>query len=123
MCDDVNRGIKRAPTALGPHGRELWRSVLTKYSLTPTEVEVLETLCVTSDQLHRIDLALKQSKVVSTGSQGQLVGHPLLAEHRAHTDMVRRLANQLKLPDAVAPQRKPKMNPGRVSRLHQKGSA
>jgi len=84
--------IKRPPQGLGAHGRALWRSVLEKYGLTPAEMELLHTLCSASHQLYRINLAIKGSQhLVSTGSQGQLVGHPLLAEARAHAETVRRL--------------------------------
>jgi phage terminase small subunit len=115
--------IKRPAKDLGPHGRQLWRDVLGTYTLTPTEVETLHVLCVTSDQLGRIDLALKQSKIVSTGSQGQLTGHPLLAEHRLHVETVRRLVRQLGLPDAVgSPDRKTKTNVHRVSHLRRQGA-
>jgi hypothetical protein len=115
--------VKRPPKGLGPRGRELWRSVLGAYSLTPTEAETLRVLCSTSDQLQRIDLTLQQSKVTTLGSCGQTVAHPLYAEFRAHAETVRRLARQLNLPDAVASSaRKTKTNPGRVAHLRKEGA-
>jgi phage terminase small subunit len=119
----MNTENKRPPTGLGPHGRALWRDTVARYTLTPTEIEVLHTLCVTGDQLIRVDLALKQAHVTSTGSQGQLVGHPLLAEHRAHAETLRRLSRQLNLPDTASAPRKTKTNPNRIAHLRRQDGA
>lgn len=109
---------RRPPKDLGAHSRYLWREVVDRYTLTPCEYEVLHTLCRTADQLNRIDLAIKGLRhLTSNGSQGQLVAHPLLNEHRQHAETVRRLTRQLNLPDSVVVQRKTKTNPARVAHL------
>lgn len=109
--------VRQPPHGLGNRGRALWRDVMTQYTLRPDEIALLRNLCNAVDQLHRIELRLKAEHVTSTGSSGQLVGHPLLAEWRAHTDTIQRLVKQLHLPDIDRKQpRKPKMG-GRVQAL------
>jgi hypothetical protein len=105
----ANMKTATPPTGLGPRGRTLWRSVTSDYTLTHTELELLRVLCSATDQLGRIELRLKAEHVTSTGSQGQLRAHPLLAEFRLHSDMVRQLSKQLNLPDLDKAPRKPKM--------------
>jgi hypothetical protein len=85
------------PKGLGNRGRALWRDVLAQYTLTPTELELLRDLCNVKDQIWRIELQLKQNNVVSTGSSGQLTGHPLLHEYRQHSELARQLTRQLNL--------------------------
>jgi phage terminase small subunit len=114
---------KQPPRSLGEHGRSLWRTTVSKYEFTPTELEVLFAMCVATDQLQRIGNALKAAHLTSTGSQGQLTGHPLLNEFRQHSETVRRLARQLDLPDDDAKQPvKKKTNPKRVSHLVRAGA-
>ena len=115
---------KQPPRSLGEHGRSLWRTTVSRYEFTTTEYEVLFALCQATDQLQRIGLAIKAAPhLTSTGSQGQLTGHPLLSEFRLHSETVRRLARQLNLPDITneAP-RKRKTNGNRVSHLVRAGA-
>jgi hypothetical protein len=111
--------VRQPPQGLQPRGRTLWRDVLATYTLTPTEIELLRSLCNAVDQIHRVELRMKAEHVTSTGSSGQLTGHPLLHEWRQHAEMIRSLTRQLNLPDIdrKEPKRKPKMNPGKVSHL------
>jgi phage terminase small subunit len=117
MSNDNVREINRPPAALAPHGRELWRSVMTRYTLNPSEQEILYQMCKTSDQLERIDTAIKGLRhLTTTGSQGQSIMHPLLQAHRSHVDTVKQLAVQLNLPDLVgAPPRNTKSR-GRIEK-------
>jgi hypothetical protein len=108
---------KYPPRDLGPHGRTLWNAVVSGYELTPTEHELLHALCSSSDQLQRLNVALKACKLVSTGSQGQLTGHPLLQEARLHSELVRRLVDQLDLPQYTAVPRNSKVNRSKVAHL------
>lgn len=96
------------PKGLGPTGRALWRRVVEAYTLRPDELELLRLLALATDHVTRIESKLKAAQVVSTGSAGQLTGHPLLAEFRAHTDTVQRLTKQLGLPDPKVTHRKQK---------------
>jgi hypothetical protein len=99
--------------------------VLDTYKLTPAEIGVLHVMCCTADQLRRLETSIKGLRhLTSTGSQGQLTGHPLLAEYRSHSETLRRLANQLNLPDTDAPKqtRKRKTNGNRVSHFVKAGA-
>jgi hypothetical protein len=111
--------VRQPPQGLQPRGRALWRDVLAAYTLTPTEYELLRSLCNAVDQIHRVELRMKSEHVTSTGSSGQLTGHPLLHEWRQHAEMIRSLTKQLNLPDIDRKQspRKPKVNAGKVSHL------
>jgi hypothetical protein len=74
------------PRGVGPTGRALWRRVVEQYTLRSDELELLRLLCLASDHVTRIETKLRAAQVVSTGSQGQLTGHPLLAEFRQHVE-------------------------------------
>jgi hypothetical protein len=52
--DDV-----RPPTGLKAPGKRLWLSVVDKYVLTAAEVEMLGEACRTSDELDRLERAVR----------------------------------------------------------------
>lgn len=93
----------RAPSGLGVAGRRFWRSMVGVYEFSPAELEVLRQACRVVDVLARVDEALAADDVVSYGSRGQPVRHPLLepsADQRALLDqLLRSLA--LPMPDEV----------------------
>lgn len=94
------------PDALGTAGASLWSSIVGKYELRPDELVVLERACHARD---RIDAMEKEraGAVMSTGSMGQPVAHPLIAEVRMHEALVAQQLAKLRLPDedggAVSP--------------------
>ena len=90
---------RRPPQGLGARGRALWRGVLAGYELNAAELEVVRELCAATDELSRLSTAVAHAPATSKGSRGQLVAHPLLAEVRAHREIIRRLTKQLNLPD------------------------
>ena len=69
------------------------------FELRPDELRVLEAACRSSDELARIDEALKEAPVVVRGSQGQDVAHPLLSQALAHRRVLAALIKQLALPE------------------------
>ena len=71
-----NRKVRQPPQGLQPRGRALWREVVASYTLRPDEIELLRSLCNAVDQIHRVKLRMKAEHVTSTGSSGQLTGHP-----------------------------------------------
>jgi hypothetical protein len=98
--------------------------VTASYDLTPAEVELVHVAATGVDHLSRIELAIKQSKPTALGSAGQIVAHPLNAEWRATAETIRRICQQLDLPDLVAgaPSKpkaagRPKVR-GRLSAVH-----
>jgi len=90
----------RPPTGLKAPGKRLWAAVATKYVLTPAELEMLSQACRTSDELDRLERAVRNlSDLTTTGSTGQLKPHPLLEEVRRHRLLLERLTGALNLPD------------------------
>ena len=49
----------KAPTGLRAPGKRLWAAVVDKYVLTAAEVEVLAEACRTSDELDRLERAVR----------------------------------------------------------------
>jgi hypothetical protein len=90
----------KPPPGLKAPGRKLWAAVTGPYVLTPAELEMLGQACRTSDELDRLERAVRElSDLVTTGSTGQLKPHPLLAEVRAHRLLLERLTTALNLPE------------------------
>src|SRR5829696_10079329 len=90
----------KPPTGLRAPGRQLWVSVAEKYVLTPAELEMLGQASRTADELDRLERAVRAlPELTTTGSTGQLKPHPLLAEVRAHRQLLERLTTALNLPD------------------------
>jgi hypothetical protein len=93
--DDV-----RPPSGLKAPGRRLWAAVVVPYVLTPAELEMLGQACRTSDELDRLEKAVRAlSELTTTGSTGQLKPHPLLEEVRRHRLLLERLTSALNLPN------------------------
>jgi hypothetical protein len=68
--------------------------------LTPAELEMLGQACRTSDELDRLERAVRAlPELTTTGSTGQLKPHPLLEEVRRHRLLLERLTSALNLPD------------------------
>jgi hypothetical protein len=90
----------RPPSGLKAPGRRLWTAVAGLYILTASEVEMLRQACRTADELDRLERAVRAlPELTTTGSTGQLKPHPLLAEVRAHRQLLERLTTALNLPD------------------------
>lgn len=91
----------KIPANLDQAGTALWRSVIGKYELRADELVTLEAACRASDRIVAME-EQRDGKVTSTGSMGQVVVHPLIAEIRAHESQVSALLKGLKLPDDPA---------------------
>ena len=92
-----------APRELSKAGRALWLLVgKGNYVLRPDEQSVLLSACKTADMIERLESAWVDAgcPMVSTGSMGQEVIHPLVGEIRAQRAAHARLLAQLKLPDS-----------------------
>ena len=88
----------KPPAGLGRHGRRLWASVTTKYVLDPAELEVLEQLAFTTDELSRLNAAAAGAPLSVPGSRGQECVNPLLDQVLRHRKTVETLARALALP-------------------------
>jgi hypothetical protein len=76
--------------------------VTVAYVLTPAELLILEAVARTSDELQRLEAAVRalpEAELVVRGSAGQPKTHPLLEEVRRHRELLDRLCNSLNLPD------------------------
>lgn len=89
---------KKVPAGLGDSGSALWRSVSGKYELRADEVVMLEAACRAQDRVDAMERE-RDGAVTATGSMGQLVVHPLVAEIRAHEAQIAGMLAKLKLPD------------------------
>ena len=70
------------------------------YVLTPAEMAMLAEACRTTDELDRLETAVRQlSDLVAAGSTGQPKAHPLLEEVRRHRVLLER--SQAPLPSPV----------------------
>lgn len=86
------------PVGLGASGTALWQSIAGSYVLRPDEKVTLEAACRASDRIAAMRTELGDT-IMTTGSMGQDVVHPLIAEIRAHEVQVAGLLAKLKLPD------------------------
>jgi hypothetical protein len=90
----------KPPAGLKATGKKLWAAVTGPYVLTPAELSMLADACRTSDELDRLEKAVRAlPELTTTGSTGQLRPHPLLGEVRAHRQLLERLTTALCLPN------------------------
>jgi hypothetical protein len=90
----------KPPTGLKTPGKRLWNAVLEAYALTPAELANLGEAARTADELDRLERAVRALPELTTrGSTGQVRPHPLLAEIRAHRQLLERLTTALALPN------------------------
>jgi hypothetical protein len=90
-----------APETLDDAGVAMWESIASKYALRPDEVHRLEAACRTADMVARLEEAWAERgyPMVSSGSMGQEVIHPIIGELRAQRAALNTKLIALKLPD------------------------
>lgn len=92
-----------APSNLGPRGRALWKSVCEglpdTWELDERETAILALAARQSDDLARLESAIKKHGTMVKGSAGQSVLNPAIAEARQARMSIGRLLGQLALPD------------------------
>jgi hypothetical protein len=70
----------RAPEGLDKAGRALWRAMTAENELLAGhELELLRQAAATADLIARAGAVLAGDDLVSQGSMGQPVGHPMIA--------------------------------------------
>lgn len=99
--------VLRPPTGLGKRARDLWTSILDRYTLRPDELELLAELVTTVDEIDRLRRAVRKHGELVEGSKGQLVANPALAQITARRATVARLVAQLRIPDPDAAATRP----------------
>jgi P27 family predicted phage terminase small subunit len=74
------------PKGLGAPGKALWKSILADldagWALDQRELHWLERACRCQDELADLEAAVDADGPIATGSHGQTVVHPALAEAR-----------------------------------------
>ena len=95
MTDTIKR-----PPALGARGNALWASVTAEYDMRrPDELELLTEACRLVTLCEDLAGDVRAAGFVSTGSQGQVVVHPLLGALQTARGELRNVFRQLRLPD------------------------
>lgn len=89
----------KAPAGLKPRGRRFWRDTLADFELTDGELNLLAEVCRTLDTLDALADTIARDGTTTTGSQGQTVMHPAVAEARQQRLTLHRLLAALELPD------------------------
>lgn len=93
---------RKAPAGLKAKGKRLWSEVTGAYQLRSDELDVLEDVCREADLIDKIEQELASADLMTTGSMGQIVVNPLIAEARQHRATKMSLWKRLALPDPVA---------------------
>lgn len=90
--------VVEPPPDLGHAGRSMWAEVMGEFALGPDEIGALREACRTVDELGDLRRALDGAPLTVSGSAGQQVAHPLLAEVRRHREILAKLLERLNLP-------------------------
>ena len=109
----------RPPAELTDTGKRLWRSIVADADdqslvLNAVELAQLGAACKLSDRIAVLEAALAEEQLGSTGSTGQPVLNPLLAEIRMHTQLMTQTLGRLKLD---VPEEKSRMAGGNGNRF------
>lgn len=91
----------KPPENLSVSGRKLWKQVVSKYQLRADELRTLEDACAATDMVQMFTqswLDLGQP-LISKGSMGQEVEHPLIGSIDKQRKARQAFLRQLKLPD------------------------
>jgi hypothetical protein len=83
-----------------PAAAKFRSDILDRYELSVTEMRILEEACREIDIIERMQEELDgDASLVSRGSMGQPVAHPLAQEIRQHRSTLDRLIKSLNLPE------------------------
>ena len=93
---------QKPPRGLEAAGRKLWREITAPLAeedleLTPRERQWLHSASKLTDRVVGLEAVMAVTDPVTTGSQGQVVTHPLLAEIRQHHQLIAQLLARLDL--------------------------
>ena len=79
-------------------GQTLWRDLTDKWEFTESEYRMLENACYTADRIVKERRAIGDTLTVS-GSQGQIVAHPLLAQLRLDEEHLAKTLARIVMPE------------------------
>lgn len=82
-------------------GLDLWEKVTSDYDLRPDELALLRQACLTVDTINAAEKehARLGNPLITTGSMGQTIVHPLLGELRAQRSQLTKLLTSIGIPD------------------------
>lgn len=117
----VEANVPVPPIGTSEKATALWYAVLGQYELTLGEMLVLEQLAAAQTHLDEVEAAWRAEggETTSTGSMGQVVVEPRLAEMRLLRTQIAALVKALALPSENAEQRR---RPGRPTRSQAGGN-
>ena len=104
----------KAPESLESAGVAVWDSIVDVYDLRPDELLTLEDICGATDTLVALEKEWRDNgrPVITRGSMGQEVEHPLIGSIDKQRKTRNTLWRQLKLPDVEAGAVKPNQQRG-----------
>ena len=91
---------RRAPNGLAAAGKRVW-AAFAAASLTDAQVVILEEAARTADELHEMQVTMRDAPVAESGSRGQVIAHPLLSAARLHRLALIRPLDALTTPAAA----------------------
>jgi hypothetical protein len=87
---------KRAPSGLGPAGKQLWHEIVAAFTLRPDGQALLVQACKLSDEIHALELALPEAPpIITSYPAGSYKANPLYSQVRDHRLALARLLQQL----------------------------
>jgi hypothetical protein len=86
------------PKGLAKGGLTLWRAIVRTGELRPDSLRVLQDACREADLIDDLEQSLVGEPRTVTGSQGQVVIHPIISELRQHRATLSSLLRALDLP-------------------------
>jgi len=94
--------IPKHPKGLGPAGKALWTSVLTRYWMDgePHKLAILADICKVADRIAELEAGMAGQPLTVLGSARQPVIHPLIDEIRKQQAHKATLLRSLQLPEA-----------------------
>lgn len=92
--------VPPAPRTLGKRGKAFWRDIQGDNELDSPSTEVLLEACRTLDRLEALAEVIDAEGVTATGSAGQRVVHPAVAEARQLQITLTRLVDAIGLPES-----------------------
>lgn len=108
----------RCPEGLEQAGKRLWRTVTGELELAAHEAELLRQACQTADLIAAASAQLAGDDLVSQGSMGQPVGHPMIAVLADQRRLLAYLLRAVTAPEADAEL----LDPGPAA-WHRRGAA
>lgn len=94
--------VPKPPRSLKVRGRKLWREITATFEFDAQEMPLLLEVCRTLDTIDDLSAAVEADGTMTTGSQGQKVVNPAVAELRQQQASFGRLLTMMNLDAAAA---------------------